>query len=373
MIPPSTRLYLLIEMAGFGYRPEHKYPTCMKLYMIFMMITYAINWCIIIVALYYEEDNFNTKAELIHYLLESVIATVKYLNFLLRFKEVRGLMKFVDEVRESCRSDPNNQSFIEESEKSESKALKNCFIVAITVPIIFCTSSSLVYMISGLKKLPFLYWVPFDSQRYFWFALAFQLIIYSTAFKVYLGSFGFNILLVMVITSYMKVLQRLLTTKYGETAKRRSAYILHQNINRLVFLTNEFLSGQFLFEISFSAIKLSLRIFAFIKVFSTRKQDVFVSFGILIFSMSSPVAISIIGEMIKSESEKIFAAAYDNVWYEEKEEKTKKELLLVLKASLRPHSLHYRRLTSFNMETFGELLQASYSYLTMLLQFSEIN
>lgn len=225
-------------MAGFGYRPEHKYPTCMKLYMIFMMITYAINWCIIIVALYYEEDNFNTKAELIHYLLESVIATVKYLNFLLRFKEVRGLMKFVDEVRESCRSDPNNQSFIEESEKSESKALKNCFIVAITVPIIFCTSSSLVYMISGLKKLPFLYWVPFDSQRYFWFALAFQLIIYSTAFKVYLGSFGFNILLVMVITSYMKVLQRLLTTKYGETAKRRSAYILHQNINRFVKYSN---------------------------------------------------------------------------------------------------------------------------------------
>uniref|UniRef100_T1HDN9 Odorant receptor n=1 Tax=Rhodnius prolixus TaxID=13249 RepID=T1HDN9_RHOPR len=372
MSPPSRHLFLLMTGGGMGYHPQFKFKWLIKVYAIYLFIMLMMNYYTLTMAwLSADHTDFDVKAELIQYYLECFHILAKFLNFLFRQKEVRELLRTADEIREACRSDPDNQSVIEQNEKTESTLARFTVIGAETVIVTFFACTWINYVTTGKKKLPLLYWIPFDSLKYFWQAVIFQLLLFLTPVQIYSCCMGFNVLLAMVATSQMRILQRLLTTRDSKAAARISTYETHQGINKLILQMNELLSGQFLFEISLSALILSIRIFAFIKAILSGKEGLVFTAGILLLAMSSPCVISWVGELIKSESEKIFEAAYDNVWYEE-EVKTKKELILVLRASQRPHTLHYRHIISFNRQQFASMMQATYSYLTLLLRFGDL-
>ncbi|XP_055543611.1 odorant receptor Or2-like [Wyeomyia smithii] len=174
----------------------------------------------------------------------------------------------------------------------------------------------------------------------------------------------------------MKTLQHQLTT-LKDTVKNKDGKNLHNTVNRIiethlrikdyVFELNSLVTFICFFEfMTFGVLLCSL---LFLLNTTANKSQVLVIVPYSVTIVTQVFAFYWHANEVREESIKIAEAAYNGPWMD-KEESIKKKLLLVSLSAQRPLELTLGNVFPMTLEMFQSLMNASYSYCTLLRRFN---
>ncbi|KAL1137822.1 hypothetical protein AAG570_009518 [Ranatra chinensis] len=144
----------------------------------------------------------------------------------------------------------------------------------------------------------------------------------------------------------------------------RKSVKVHKKIIRIVRDLNSLLSPMFILEITLSSIiccVIGYHCATYVKVNPQFGSDVLVLAG----QLFTPFIVCWCGSTIKSQNEIILNSVYGSGW-EELPVSLRKDLLIVMANCNQPMSLNMKTSFVFDMKIFTNMLQASYSYYTMI-------
>ncbi|CAH1405690.1 unnamed protein product [Nezara viridula] len=220
------------------------------------------------------------------------------------------------------------------------------------------------------REFVFKLWDPlqyFLDKEYYYFS---RLVYEVTLFTYALFTIG-SVYLVYFVPCFMaaaqmKFLMKMLSSKHLDVTV---CIKFHQKILRFVRNINSLFSGQMFFEIVLSALPITFRSYQLIMMLTNYDPRAVGVFFFLILCFLVPLLVCFSGQMISDASEDLFIGTYQNEWYRLNVQERKSLCIMMTIASI-PLNLCYRNTMTFNMDRYMTVVQATYSYITVLINYN---
>lgn len=230
----------------------------------------------------------------------------------------------------------------------------------------FIFLTCVAYFTTGVFKLPFKTWTPFDQcdPKYFWLVFLWQ---FNNTIMVIISLLGSDLIFfafITILTMQFDILSLKLRELKGDSFNKKSfieLVKLHETLIRLAEDLEKIYSFSFLVNFSGSSILICLIGY---QVSIGVSVDNFTKFTILLLASLSQVAIlCYYGEKLSSASEKVAEAAYDSGWIESDDKGLQVGLLLMIQRSQK-----YSYITAYKFSRVSLKAYAAVSRLKMYFE-----
>nr|AXX83064.1 odorant receptor [Yemma signatus] len=295
--------------------------------------------------------------------LGGLTLNLKFLNTLLRQGRIKRILQIFKKLEDQ------NFTFYgtevrEEFEKMNKSAFKSILYFMNGYPAFIVCKCAVVSLIGPNLDLPHPCWTFLDFKE--WFVTNFIWQTVTLCFVMFHGSISYSFFYLTInnTAAHMRVLSIMLTV--GRVTIRE-AIQRHILILRLVREINELFCWQLVQELGFYSIQGAYIGFALIKLFKSHGglETAIVDIYVMCLYMFFAYFYCTCGHKIGVEGDKLFESIYDCNW-SERSIQDRKSLALMLCMAGREVKLAYKNLMTFNNQRFSGIINASYSYLSLL-------
>ncbi|XP_073977470.1 odorant receptor 67c-like [Rhodnius prolixus] len=287
---------------------------------------------------------------------------IKQANLIIRRKQIFKLLDDIENCLTLARAD------LQLVEKRSLRLKKIGKLITIYILIATGTMFAFHYVhheLTGDKTLPVELWTPYSEEGTTFTVIIYQLIIDTGAT---IGLIVFSALLLTAITfstMIMDVLKKNLAEGPDDEETLEtflSRYVLaHAKLLNIIKAINVNISPMLFIETVLSSIQCCCAgyLVNFRSFHGAMYTIHFVS------TLTLPGLICYLGQLIKNKNEELFDQIYDSPWYTAIPN-LRRYYLMMISMSSKPLILHFRFLMTFDLERYGNVLQAAYTYVTVL-------
>ncbi|XP_061705407.1 odorant receptor 67c-like [Cydia pomonella] len=316
-------------------------------------------------------------------LLSSVKATFFYVHqdvLIEVVKKIKSIHPEVDDKRiidEKTIENKDLNDVVQRNVNESNKFLKKLIILDLTI----CLGVVVAFCLQPISAMGWEYWqtgtykvtFPFNVKYFFnpyskavWPFVYFHL-VWST-FIAFFNTFGtdtFFFAFCVYMRMHFRILQRRFQNAVGEREGSQFVEVVkrHQDLIHLADQVEILYSKSTLFNIVTSSVLICLSAF---NVTSVEDMGVVISFmAFLSMSLTQIFLLCYFGDMLMKSSMEISDAIYNSAWYQA-DQRTKRNVLLVLTKSRRPCKLTAARFADVNLTAFTTILSRSWSLFALL-------
>ncbi|KAE8572943.1 odorant receptor 85b-like isoform X1 [Halyomorpha halys] len=317
-----------------------------------------------------EDHPFNDKAESLQCVTSMLHISAKVIYY--RFRGREKLKRLLDDsvkIWKEMRNMKKYEDYLDETWLAINKRVNVITgMFSLCTPIYCLIAFAINLNLDPEDREPlFKIWDPlkyfFKIEDYFFIRMFYEFMMFSYA----LSTIG-TLYLIYLIPSFMAASQiRFLIKMLSSKDLNVTACIeFHQKVLKYVKDINSLFTVHMFFEIILATLVITFRSYQLIMIITNYDHGAVVVSYYLILCFMVPLLVCYSGQMITDASEDLFHWTYQNEWYR-LNTKDRKSLCIMMTAASIPLSLCYRNTVTFDMNRYMAVVQATYSYITILI------